>query len=55
MPGTTIPVTNKIYHSCYFLACFIYIDDFSRVKLSELPGEEGSDYINASFVDVSIM
>ena len=29
------------------------IDDFSRVKLREIPGEEGSDYINASFLDVS--
>ena len=29
------------------------LDDFSRVKLLEIPGEEGSDYINASFLDVS--
>ena len=29
------------------------IDDFSRVKLREIPGEEGSDYINASFLDVN--
>ena len=41
----------KIYHGSCFLAGFI--DDFSRVKLNTLPGEEGSDYINASFVDVS--
>ena len=27
-------------------------DDFSRVKLKEIPGEEGSDYINASHLDV---
>ena len=31
----------------------ICLDDFSRVKLKEIPGEEGSDYINASFLDVS--
>ena len=28
-------------------------DDFNRVKLKAVEGEEGSDYINASFVDVS--
>jgi len=28
-------------------------DDFSRVKLRKLPGEEGSDYINASYIDVN--
>ena len=38
--------------SCSF---YMYVDDFSRVKLTTLPGEEGSDYINASFLDVSIM
>ena len=32
---------------------YICLDDFSRVKLREIPGEEGSDYINASFLDVS--
>jgi len=29
------------------------IDDLSRVKLREIPGEEGSDYINASYIDVN--
>ena len=28
-------------------------DDHSRVVLKEVPGMEGSDYINASFIDVS--
>ena len=28
------------------------IDDCSRVKLSEIDGEEGSDYINANHLDV---
>ena len=27
-------------------------DDFSRVKLNDLPTEEGSDYINACSLDV---
>ena len=30
-----------------------YTDDNSRVCLAEIPGEEGSDYINASFITVS--
>ena len=28
-------------------------DDASRVKLREISGEDGSDYINASYLDVS--
>lgn len=28
-------------------------DDFSRVKLEPIEGEDNSDYINASFIDVS--
>ncbi len=28
-------------------------DDHSRVKLQFIPGEDGSDYINANFIDVS--
>lgn len=30
------------------------IDDTNRVTLKTLPGVKGSDYINASFVDVSL-
>ena len=43
---------------CYrymYLNCItstLYSDDFSRVKLKEIEGVEGSDYINASFLDV---
>ena len=29
-------------------------DDTSRVVLSAIPGKVGSDYINASYIDVSI-
>ena len=29
-------------------------DNFSRVLLEQLPGEDGSDYINASYVDVCV-
>ena len=29
-------------------------DEQSRVKLNQKPGVDGSDYINASFIDVSI-
>ena len=35
---------------------YIYlIDDFSRVTLDVLDGEKGSDYINASYIDVRII
>ena len=29
-------------------------DDYNRVVLEEIPGVQGSDYINASFIDVII-
>lgn len=35
-----------------FLACSPS-DDHCRVTLEGKPGDEGSDYINASFIDVS--
>ena len=31
----------------------ILTDDHSRVRLLEIPGKVGSDYINANFMDVS--
>lgn len=31
----------------------IFLDDHSRVILSEVPGITGSDFINASYIDVS--
>ena len=30
----------------------LYIDDHCRVLLEGKPGDEGSDYINASYIDV---
>ena len=33
---------------------FFNIDDSNRVKLWPYPDQKGSDYINASFIDVSI-
>ena len=30
-------------------------DDFARVKLQESEGVEGSDYVNASYIDVRII
>ena len=32
---------------------FSSVVDHNRVRLSVMPGELGSDYINASFIDVS--
>jgi len=35
--------------------CLIYCTvDGSRCRISAIPGQEGSDYINASYVDVSV-
>lgn len=34
----------------------IYVkDDFARVKLQEIEGVDGSDYVNASYIDVRIL
>lgn len=35
------------------LKCLPYADDSSRVLLTPIPNVEGSDYINASYIDVS--
>ena len=37
-----------------FVTDLCCIDDRNRCRLNAIPGVEGSDYINASFVDVSI-
>ena len=31
---------------------FLFLDDTSRCRLSFIPGVEGSDYINANYIDV---
>ena len=41
-----------VYVMVKFLTSFM-IDDHCRVILEGRPGDEGSDYINASFIDVS--
>ena len=45
---TPDPFITYIQHICAQHVA----DDKSRVCLSEIPGLEGSDYINASFIDV---
>lgn len=37
-----------------FLAIIIFSDEYNRVKLNFMRGVDGSDYINASFIDVSV-
>lgn len=37
------------------LYCLFVADDHNRVKLTKVPGEIGSDYINASYIDVSFL
>ena len=47
-------------HSRLFFLLFAFLvpgstDDRTRVKLRQRPGDHGSDYINASFLDVSVL
>lgn len=37
-----------------YFAVFLFIDDYNRVVLETIEGEPDSDYINASYVDVSM-
>ena len=46
MGSTALPSSRLI-------ACFL-ADDFNRVVLNDFPGQEHSDYINASYVDVRV-
>ncbi len=46
--GTYVVVTLFVY-----LPSIIITVDTSRLRLSFIPGVEGSDYINANYVDVS--
>lgn len=39
-------------HIIISLCINIILDDFSRVILEKIEGVEGSDYINASYIDV---
>jgi len=50
VPCVYIEMLQQLNHCVIFVS---NIDDFSRVKLREIPGKEGSDYINASYIDVN--
>ena len=45
---------HKYTNFCGWYLFDAFSDDFSRVKLNKIKGEEGSDYINASFLDVRL-
>ena len=46
-----VHVCTHVVPGCtYWL--YLYTDDYTRVKLNEIQEEEGSDYINASYLDV---
>lgn len=47
LPHEKVPYYNVVL----FL---FYLDESTRVHISPVRGVEGSDYINASFIDVSI-
>ena len=44
-----------IYCICVSCLCIVHADNFSRVLLEQQPGIDGSDYINASYIDVSLL
>lgn len=44
-------VSNRV--SWFFIIFLFFPDDFNRVVLDTIEGEHDSDYINASYVDVS--
>lgn len=44
-------MNEKRKKKCKFF--FLYADDYNRVVLDPIEGEPDSDYINASYVDVS--
>ena len=41
-----------LHNFSHIIDIILYIDDYNRVKLQEIPEVEGSDYINASFLNV---
>ena len=47
-----LPSFDCIYMYIYTKMYAFYTDDFSRVKLKEIEGVDGTDYINASYIDV---
>jgi len=46
-------VSHKECTSVIVVMCFMFIDDQTRVRLMPYEGIDGSDYINANFIDVS--
>ena len=52
--ATFFPVSYHIFVLSSLLSkTFTHTDDHCRVKLKQIAGAENSDYINASYMDVS--
>ena len=45
---------SPLYRYCHFFS-FLLSDDHSRVRLQLLDGDPHSDYINANYIDVSLL
>lgn len=57
-PRTDMPTYQLVsgwpFHYTYVcMLIYLCVDDHSRVKLAEVLGRPGSDYINANYIDVS--
>ena len=44
-----------LYDSSNHFICFVVVDDENRVVLGDINDKEETDYINASYIDVSII
>ena len=45
----------NLYDSSNHNICFVVVDDENRVVLVDIKDKEETDYINASYIDVSII
>jgi len=50
-----IIATAVVLFVFYSVECNFFLDDHSRVVLDKIEEDENSDYVNASYIDVSFL